>query len=278
MRPSGPEEEVYCQDCGRYIGSLGRCPYCRTKSPKRLSYKLLKWGGVALAVLGVIGLYVYALGFQGPPPSIRLADVEPTMNFSIVQFENVTVTGARYDRSTSWMSIFIDNTEDKAGSMFVRAYDSETEELVKRTRAWTEEHEALKPGQRVNIIPGIGQKVDITLKLQTSEDFNYGILQVAGGLEILPRPPKKMAISTLVSEPENFLYERVRVDGKVVRKEKDEPFTGTATVELQDLASADTLEVQFPYSAPWFEGSFEERWNQFSEGDTITVTGGVELY
>lgn len=261
MRPSGPEEEVYCQNCGRYIGSLGRCPYCRTKSDKRLSYKLLKWGGLALAVFGVLGIYVYALGFMGPPPSMHLADVNPTNNFAIVTFENITVTGARYDTSTRWLSIFVDNTEDNVGSMFIRAYDSETEKLIER-----------------NNVPGPGQKVDIVTKLQTSEDFNMGVLQVAGGLDILETTPKKISISKLSSNPENYLYERVQVEGKVMDKSKDDPFEGTATVKLESVTTGNTLEVQFPYSAPWFKETLDENWSQISIGSTITVTGGVDLY
>lgn len=261
MRPAGPEEEVYCQNCGRYIGSLGRCPYCRTKSKTRLSYKLMKWGSLALAVVGVIGLYIYALGFMGPPPSMHLAEVEPTNNFAIVNFENVTVTGARYDTSTRWLSIFIDNTEDNASSMFIRAYNSETEKLIER-----------------NNVPGTGQKVDIVTKLQTSEDFNMGILQVAGGLEILPTTPENVGISELNSNPENYLYERVRVEGKVLNKSKDDPFEGTATVKLGSTTTGGTLEVQFPYSAPWFKEKLDKNWDKISVGDTITVTGGVDLY
>lgn len=192
---------------------------------------------------------------------MHIADVKPTSNFGIVTFENVTVTGARYDASTRWLSIFIDNTEDNVGSMFVRAYDSETEKLIER-----------------NNVPGPGQKVDIVVKLQTSEDFNMGTLQVAGGLEILPETPENVSISELNSNPENYLYERVQVKGKVLDKSKDDPFEGTATVKLGSASTGDTLEVQFPYAAPWFKKTLDEYWDQISVGDTIIITGGVDLY
>lgn len=257
MRPICPDEEVFCRNCGRYIGSLGRCPYCRTKSPKRRSYKLLKWGGLALAVLGTLAIYAYALGFQGPPPQLEIEDIEPTMNFGTVQLNGV-VTGVRYEADTEWLAIFLD---DNTGSIFIRVYDSETEALIKR-----------------NNVPGVGQRINITGRLRNRPDFNMMILQVANGLKIKETPPLKENISAITSSPENYIYERVQLEGKIISKEKDAPYEGTASIEIQDPTTGESLEAFISYKAPWFEEWFNDSWDQISVGDTLRITGGIDLY
>ncbi|KXB03677.1 hypothetical protein AKJ47_01800 [candidate division MSBL1 archaeon SCGC-AAA261G05] len=156
-------------------------------------------GGLALAVLGTLAIYVYALEFQGPPPQLKIGDIGPTMNWGVARFQGV-VTGARYETDTGWLSIFLD---DNTGSIFIRAYDSETQALIER-----------------NNVPGVGQHISVVGKIRTRPGFNMLILSVAGGLDILPEDVPRENISTITSNPENYVYERVQIEWKVIKKRK----------------------------------------------------------
>ena len=35
-------EETHCPSCGRFVGTLSRCPYCQTETQKRLSIRVFK--------------------------------------------------------------------------------------------------------------------------------------------------------------------------------------------------------------------------------------------
>lgn len=258
MRPAAREEEVICPNCRRYIGSLGRCPYCRAKSPKRRAYKLLKWGGLALAVIGVLALYVDALWFKvvvRDAPPLSLSEIEPTMNFAAVNITG-TVTGVRYEDDTKWMSIWLDdNFDDYTDAIFIRVYDSETKQLIER-----------------NNVPGVGQEISIVGQLRLRPGFTQLILNVAGALDILPETPENLDIGDVVSNPENYIYERVRVQGKVIEIETTK--WGAKDLTLLDVMTGDELTV-YVQNYPWFAGYDGLG---VSEGDTLEVTGGVELY
>jgi len=258
MRPVAREEEVICSNCRRYVGSLERCPYCRAKIPKRRAYKLLKWGGLALAVLGVLALYVDALWIKAvvrDAPPLSLSDIEPTMNFAAVEITG-TVTGVRYEDDTEWMSIWLDdNFDDDTDAIFIRIYDSETEQLIKRGN-----------------VPGTGQEISIVGQLRLRPGFTQLILNVAGALEILPETPENVSIGEVVSNPENYFYERVRVEGKVT--EAGTTSWGSESLTLLDVTTGDELTV-YVQNYPWFAGYDDLG---ISEGDTLRVTGGVELY
>lgn len=159
--------------------------------------------------------------------------------------------------------------DDGTGTMFIQAYDSEADVLIDRT---------LSNPDSSNRIPGTGENVDIVGKLRLQPGFKRMILEVAGGTHIIPKKLASENMTEIVSNPENYLYKRVKVsDKKVIWKEKHEEY-GFATVTLQDVVTGSTMELFITYSAPWFEEWFSGFWNELSKGDTITATGGVGLY
>ncbi len=256
MRPAARVEEVYCSNCKRYIGSLGRCPYCRTPSPKRRAYKLLKWGGLALAVFGVLALYTDALVFKVVArdlPLISVSEIEPTMNFATVRIRG-TVTGVRYETDTKWSSFWVLDNED---TIFIRAFDSETKQL-----------------HNTGNFPGVGDEVEVVGQLRTRPGFISMILQVAKGLKInRPEPAEKIPIENIILNPENFLYKRVWVEGEVSRVQPNWPWTGMTTITISEAGAE--LVVFVPHAYPWFNG-FDGL--GISEGDNLRVEGGIGLY
>ncbi|MEM3401957.1 MAG: hypothetical protein QW179_00305 [Candidatus Hadarchaeales archaeon] len=277
MRPVGRVEEVYCPKCKRYVGTLEKCPYCGAKVPKRLSFRLLKWGGLALAVLGILFLYVDVrtthLIVEGPH-GIRVADLYLD-NASTLNFAQAVMTGkatfVKYYEDTKFLGMYIADPENENADVFVRAYDATTKFLLKL------ENERLRAGDNTPKFPALGDIVTLrgNLRVRASREkageFRMLIVQYPEGFLEINRPEAiPVKIEQIALHPENFpQYSRLMVTGKIIGKSD----LGWALVlTLLEPETGAELNVMLP-KVLWQFGELQAR-----IGDVITVKGAIQLY
>ena len=277
MRPVGPEEEVICPSCKRYVGTFERCPYCGARVPKRPSFRMLKWGGLTVAILGVLLLYadlhVSRLVVQDTP-TIGISQIKPTMNFAQVYIEG-KATFVKYDKDSRFLGMFV--TDENENSIFVRAYDAETLKLIKMEERRLAEND---PQPR---FPAVGDNVRLRVQLRIRPEFYMVILQYAEGLKIMRPPASAVTVAQIVSNPDNFgEYQRLEVGWdenwpvKVIKVEdvyaRGQPEPWATKLTLCELGSEAETAVMIPIVYTKF-GSLDAK-----VGDRIRVKGAFELY
>lgn len=89
--PAVPLGPAHCPSCHRFIGPAMTCPYCGAEAEGRLPLRLGRWLALLLGTVGLALLYIAAR--QQTPEFIRIADIQPGMNFAQVQLRG-TVHGA----------------------------------------------------------------------------------------------------------------------------------------------------------------------------------------
>jgi len=250
MQPSR-EEEIHCPSCRRYVSTLERCPYCGARVPKRTVFRLLKWGGLALAVCGVLAIYADATMFKAvikDPPPITLAEIKPTMNFAVVKVEGL-VTGVFYSDPTRTLIITLSQGEQ---SISVLAFRGEAERLIETRN-----------------IPAVGDNYSAIGQLRVRPDSRMMILQVAGGLRFLDRPEaENMSISEVRRNVDNLLYRRVRVEGRYIKLPRF-PYN-----IIEDEITEENLVIYTP-RIPGVK-RFDEL--GITTGQRLRVTGAVDVY
>jgi len=271
MRPTGREEEVTCPKCRRYVGTFERCPYCHARVPKRLAFRLLKWGGLTVAVLGILFLYVdlhSANIVVKNPPTVALSEIEPTMNMAQVYIQG-KATFVKYYEDTRFLGMFV--SDDAGNSIFIRAYDAETLRLIEM------EKQRLAEGSSEPKFPAVGDIVTIRGQLRVRPDFKMMILQYAEGLEIERPLENRVTIAQMVSNPENFgEYQRLEIgwDENNPVKIISSTDRGWATMlTLYEMASESSTTLIVPKTLTRFGRTLEAK-----VGDTIRVKGAFQLY
>lgn len=265
MRPAGREEEVICPKCRRYVGTFERCPYCHARVPKRLAFRLLKWGGLTVAVLGILFLYVdlhSANIVVKNPKMVALSDITETMNMAQVYIQG-EATFVKYYEDTKFLGMFV--SDNARNSIFIRAYDAETKRLIGM------EKQRLAEGSSEPKFPAVGDIVTIRGQLRVRPDFKMMILQYAEGLEIDRPAATRVTIAQMVSNPENFgEYQRLEVEGKIISSTD----RGWATMlTLYEVASESSTTLIVPKTLTYFGRELEAK-----VGDTIRVKGAFQLY
>lgn len=278
MRPVRRIEEVFCPKCKRYVGTFERCPYCRAKVPKRFSFRLLKWGGLGLAVFGVLFLYVDVrttrILVQGPY-GVRVADLYLD-NAATLNYAQVVMTGkatfVKYHEDTRFLGMFIVDLENRDADIFVRAYDATTKFLLKL------ENERLASGENTPKFPALGDIVTVrgSLRVRAAGEkagqFRMLIIQYPEGIIEIHRPEAtRVRIEQVVSHPENFpQYSRLEVKGKIISK-SDALGWAVVLVILEPETGAE-LNVMLP-RVLWQFGELKAK-----IGDVVNVRGAIQLY
>ena len=220
MKSVGPKEEVICPKCRRYVGSLEKCPYCGARVPTRLSIRLLKWGGLAIAVFGVMFLYVDLHATHiivREPETIKISEITPTMNFG-----NVYITGkatfVKYYDDTKFLGMYITDLDNENSDLYIRAYDAETKRLMDM------ETQRLAENSPDPKFPAVGDIVTIRGQLivrggSPEEEGGFAMmrLQYAEGVKVERPEATWVTIENLMSNPENFgNYQRLEIEGKII--------------------------------------------------------------
>ena len=194
--------ETQCSECGRFIGSWERCPFCRHFNPKRPIVRLIKYSSPFLAILGIVFLSV--LGKIYGRPEVMVADLDRKANFAQVQLCGRVSDAPRFhaaDTSGKGSSSFEFELDDDTGLIRVRCYEDTYEEMLKQGK-----------------VPGFGDRVTLIGNYQYRAKRQFVILGAAEDLQIeREKPGLATAIQSVVAGDEggSFIGRRVRVTGRV---------------------------------------------------------------
>ncbi|MEW6592412.1 MAG: hypothetical protein AB1305_01810 [Candidatus Hadarchaeota archaeon] len=278
MRPAGRIEEVFCPKCKRYVGTFEKCPYCHAKVPKRLSFRLLKWGGLTIAVLGILFLYVDVRGphiLVKSPYQLRVSDLY-LENSATMNMAQVIMTGkatfVKYYEDTRFLGMFITDLENENADVFIRAYDATTLTLLAM------ENQRLAENSPTPKYPAVGDIVTLrgNLRVRASGEFigefRMLILQYPEGVLEINRPAATtVTIKQVVDNMDNFsLYQRLQVEGKIISTSD----LGWARVyNLYDMNSGAEMSLMLSNVLNYFGTPV-----QLNIGDLIRVKGAIQSY
>ncbi len=206
---------------------------------------MLKLAAVILALVGLVGLYVYAR--QVPIPALSIRDAQGTLNMAYVRLQG-RITGAiTYDPTSQYLAFWL---EDDTGMARVSCYRDVTQALLS-----------------AGLIPAVGDQVSVAGTLRVREDSVALTVNVPEHLELNRPDPVRVPVNQLTILDEGL---RVQVSGVVA--DLFTPYEGLTliTVSNEDGAIAvavnDTLTI--------LTGPLPD----LMPGQGITVTGTVTLY
>jgi uncharacterized OB-fold protein len=112
---------THCPACGRYVGPLEICSYCRHHIKRPWTVLLLKYGSVLASVLGLFCLYSY--GITRGNPEVRIGDLQKTSNYAYVRLHGQVSGIPRAFENDDGEPTTLDFTvNDGSGSLSVKAY------------------------------------------------------------------------------------------------------------------------------------------------------------
>ncbi len=197
-----------CSGCGRFLGALEVCPFCRTYNRKRLSVFLIKYSTPFLTVLGIALLY-YLAG-TSPYPAASVRDLGRRNNFAQVQVRGTVNDDVRFfpapgDRHPPSGSLEF-RIDDGTGVIKIRCYDDSTADLIKHRQ-----------------IPGLGDRVTIRGSYQFRAKSDFIVLDSAHSIEIERNLAKAPIPIRQVGNKKSGLKDgdAVKVTGQVVRASYD---------------------------------------------------------
>lgn len=259
-------EQTHCKSCGRYIGALELCPYCRTFNPKRLVVKLIKYLSPVISVLGLFVLYYIGLHYGNP--EVKLDQLSKRSNFAQVKVNAEVSAVPRYyaaqGKGENAGGSFEFEIDDGTMAMLARCYDDATGELV-----------------RAKKIPALGDKVTVRGSFQYKGKGGFIIIGSDNGLEINRVMPEKATALKIMAQKEIDKtglkpHERVKISGKIseIKSSRYE-----FALKLDDMAG-NIVTAVIPISALQISGQVKEDVSEFKfnykEGDFVTLSGALE--
>lgn len=164
-------QEINCAQCGRYVGPLARCPHCGARQPQRISLRVLRIGALLLATVGLFLLWLMAIHRE--IPLIKIADIQPTMNFALVRVAGQATGDARSFREAGKLRSVRFSVNDGTGELAVMAYGKQAEQLALFDR-----------------IPRAGDTLEVTGSLNVGADENVSLRLQSGDALKLKRVEK----------------------------------------------------------------------------------------
>ena len=150
-------QEIRCPSCGSFLGTATRCPRCGAAAGKHISVRFFRWAAVVLTV-GGLGL-LYLMTVKREIPTVRIADVKPTMNFAYIRVTGTVVSETRIFREGNQVRSLRFTIGDGDAELPVTAYRAQAQELVDARR-----------------VPHKGDRVSVA-----------GALAITGGKDVLMR-------------------------------------------------------------------------------------------
>ena len=258
-------EETHCKSCGRYVGALEVCPFCRSFNPKRLSVRLVKY---LTPIISVLGLFVlHYIGIHYGNPEVKLDSLTKRSNFAQVSV-NATVNGPlRYyaaagkGENAGGSAEF--EIDDGSALMLVRCYDDATREMAEFKK-----------------LPAFGDKIKLRASFQYKGKGGFLILGSEKGIEIdRPKPEKAVPIK-LVTENAGEKFKRgdtVKLSGRVASVDSSRY---EMNIELEAATAENTITASLPLSVLQAYKLAKENADEWSgapkEGELVTVTGALE--
>jgi len=200
-----------CPSCGRFVGPHESCPYCGAALAPRLSIRLLKYGALALAAVGLLILLLFAGRSQ--VPLVAISDLSPTMNFAYIRVEGTVSRQPGYDPEDGSLDFWLD---DGTGELYVGVYRNEAEVLLAAGNA-----------------PHLGDQVQVDGTLRLREDFTSLTVNVPESLVVTRPEPTRVEIGALTPDWEG---RPVQVVGVV--REAREPYPGMIILALRDTTGS----------------------------------------
>lgn len=260
-------EETHCKSCGRFIGALEVCPFCRNFNPKRLSVRLVKY---LTPIISVLGLFVlHYIGVHYGNPEVKLDTLTKRSNFAQITTNATVNAPLRYYAATGKGEEAGGSVEfeidDGTALMLVRCYDDATRELA----------EAKK-------LPAFGDRVKVRASFQYKGKGGFLILGSEKGIDIDRPKPEKATPIKLINENSGEKFKRgdtVKLSGRVVSVNSSryelniELAAGGATSENSITA---ILPLSILQAGKLVKESADEWAGAPKDGELVTVCGALE--
>lgn len=236
-----------CPSCGRDPGANDLCPHCGADLKRRLRIRTFGLAAIAIAVLGLIGLGVFAT--RQPVPAVRIADVQSTYNFAYVQLTGVVSRVPSYNAAAQTLTFWV---RDDTGELMVSAFRATTQDLITADR-----------------VPAPGDTVTVQGTLRVRDTTPALTLDAVEALTLTRAEPaaQPRAIGSLTIDD---ALDAVTVRG-VVRSIRA-PFDGLQLITLRDATGA--IDLALPAELEPIRGALPP----LKVGDSIEVSGAVTLF
>ncbi|HZQ10582.1 MAG TPA: exodeoxyribonuclease VII large subunit [Anaerolineae bacterium] len=234
-----------CPSCGRFVGTLDKCPYCGAEVQKRLPMRYVRLACLILGLLGVVILVYAARGAQ--TPLIKIGNIGAPMNYAYVQLTGTVTRGPIYDADAQSLRFYV---ADDTGEIQVNTFRDVTLQLIQS------EH-----------VPAIGDKITMEGALRIRDEFASVNLASADKLQ-LERPTVSEIRLADVGYDDEFHYVKVRGDVRDIRQ----PYQGLTLVTLGDATGE--LDMAVNSDVEKLYGALPA----FNFGDGVEVQGVVSYY
>ena len=236
-----------CPSCGRDPGASDLCPHCGADLKRRLKIRTFGIVALVIAVLGLIGLGVFAT--RQPIPAVKIAEVQSTYNFAYVQINGVVSRVPSYNAASQTLTFWV---RDETGELMVSAFRATTQGLITADR-----------------VPAPGDTVAVQGTLRVRETTPSLTLDAPEALT-LTRATAETALRDIGSLTVDDALHAVTVRG-VVRSIRA-PFDGLQLITLRDATGA--IDLALPDELEPIRSTLPP----LEVGQSIEVSGAVTLF
>jgi hypothetical protein len=238
----------FCAKCGAYVGAFHTCPWCRSKMPHGTRLRVMQYISVFAVIFGLVGLGIYAS--IDPAPYVNIGDIGPTYSNGTVTIRGqVTNIDYRVASDESWKTLIF-TVKDSTGSIDVKAYTEQTDEMIENRNT-----------------PAIGDDCDVRGSIYIRGDELYLLIETSAHYQYR-RPTEYTLNATELfnlynATPSVYLGVRVNVTGEVTQ-------VGSSFFELDNVTRIYFPEYVRAFAPDVAITVFEE--------DIVEVIGFTELY
>jgi hypothetical protein len=273
---SWSNDKTNCPSCGRYVGPLELCPYCRAMHRKRPIITIIKYASPILGILGL--LLLHQIGQSMGSPQVKIGELGRTSNFAYVTMAGSVCDEPRFYHASGTDDPFAGTMEfcldDGTGRTRVKTYEDATRRILLEKK-----------------IPFPGDKVRVTGNYQSRIHKHSMIVGSPHGIEIEPAPVSADVTSaSLAWAQKNDLtqFTRLRVTGWVsfVYNDRDKG-KYSAVIHLSGGKQRDErgkkryLRIELPWSRLEMEGLIPRNaktWDALPGKGTKVAVSGVIKY
>ncbi|CAG0931046.1 hypothetical protein PLCT1_01627 [Planctomycetaceae bacterium] len=236
-----------CPSCGRDPGANDLCPHCGADLKRRLQIRTFGVVAIVIAVLGLIGLGVFATRL--PVPAVKIAEVQSTYNFAYVQINGIVSRVPSYNATSQTLTFWV---RDDTGEVMVSSFRATTQDLIAADR-----------------VPAPGDTVAVQGTLRVRDTTPSLTLDAVESLA-LTRAITEAAPRDIGSLTTDDALHAVTVRG-VVRSIRS-PFDGLQLITLRDATGA--IDLALPAELEPIRGALPP----LEVGQSIEVNGAVTLF
>ncbi len=179
-------KEITCETCGRYIGPVERCPYCRSKHKKNPTIVRVKWGSLVLAVVAL--LIMWGISTTMDATLIKVGDIQRQNNMGIVRIIGMVNDAPRYyERNYGDVGTISFVVDDGTGVAQIRTYDTAASRM-----------------RELGNVPAYGDTVELTGQVRWQGDKVTITLNTAEQLIVHRAQPTDKPLD-IIANPDNEL-------------------------------------------------------------------------